>query len=177
MQPNYLFLIGYMGCGKTTLGKKLAAALKYGFVDTDREIEHRERASVNDIFTFAGEEYFRRCEREVLEAAIADPAPKVISTGGGLPVWRDNMERMNAVGLTVYLRRSAENIASRLSPYGRAKRPKLRGLSDAELVDFMGRNMAERAPRYEQAQLILEGERFTDEEMVEIIRTTIDSHE
>lgn len=177
MRSNLLFLVGYMGCGKSSVGRKLAARLQCGFVDTDREVERREGASVNEIFSYAGEEYFRRCEREVLDAAIGDGRPKVIATGGGLPMWRDNMERMNAAGLTVYLRRSAEKIASRLSPYGRAKRPKLRGLSDEELVDFMTRNMAERAPRYERAQLVLDGDRLSDEELIERIRTTMNDDE
>lgn len=177
MRPKLLFLIGYMGCGKTTLGRKTAARLGWEFLDTDQEVERREEASVNEIFSYAGEDYFRQCERSVLDAVIADGKSKVVSTGGGLPMYGDNMERMNAAGLTVYLRRSAERIASRLTPYGRAKRPKLRGLSDVELVDFMKRNMAERAPRYEQAQLVLDGDRLSDAEMVERIRTRIDSDE
>lgn len=177
MRPNLLFLVGYMGCGKTSLGRKVAARLGWDFVDTDQEVERRESATVNEIFSYAGEEYFRRCERSVLDAAIADGRPKVVSTGGGLPTYRDNMERMNAAGMTVYLRRSAEKIASRLSPYGRAKRPKLRGLNDEELVEFMTRNMAERAPRYEQAQLMLDGDRLSDAEMIERIRIRMNGHE
>ena len=116
MRPKLLFLIGYMGCGKTTLGRKTAARLGWEFLDTDQEVERREEASVNEIFSYAGEAYFRQCERSVLDAVIADGKSKVVSTGGGLPMYGDNMERMNAAGLTVYLRRSAERIASRLTP-------------------------------------------------------------
>ena len=136
MKP--LFLIGYMGCGKSTLGRRLARRLGAEFADTDALIERREGASVADVFRYEGEERFREVEREVLEQTLAGTAA-VVSTGGGLPVWRDNMARMNAAGFTVYLRREAEQIARRLSPYGRQKRPRLRGLGDAELVEFMSR--------------------------------------
>ncbi len=175
MTAKILFLVGYMGCGKSSLGRKLARRLACRPIDTDAEIERQEGASVNDLFRFEGEEAFRRMEREVIERIIARDLPAVVSTGGGLPVWRDNMERMNGAGLTIYIRRSAERIASRLSPYGRAKRPKLRGLNDEELVDFMTRNMAEREPWYSRAQLILEGDRFTDEELIDRILRAIET--
>ena len=158
MKP--LFLIGYMGCGKSTLGRRLARRLGAEFADTDALIERREGASVADVF--------REVEREVLEQTLAGTAA-VVSTGGGLPVWRDNMARMNAAGFTVYLRREAEQIARRLSPYGRQKRPRLRGLDDAELVEFMSRDMAAREPFYAQAQLIVDCGELSDDEVVETI--------
>ena len=164
-----IFLVGYMGCGKSTLAKRLAQRLGWCRVDTDARIEEIEGASVNDIFRYEGEEHFRRMEREVVEQLIAREESVVVSTGGGLPTWGDNMERMNEAGLTVYIRRSAEKIASRLSPYGRQKRPKLRGLSDEELVAFMTQNMSERAPWYEQARLILDADEASDEELVRTI--------
>ncbi|MDE5621717.1 MAG: shikimate kinase, partial [Alistipes sp.] len=86
---------------------------------------------------------------------------------GGLPLWRDNMERMNAAGLTVYLRRSAESISRRLSPYGRQKRPRLQGLSDEELVGFMKRDMEAREPFYSRAQVTIDCDAMTDDEAVE----------
>ena len=138
MKP--LFLVGYMGCGKSTLGRKLARRLGVEYVDTDHEVEQTEGAAV-------------------------------VSTGGGLPTWSDNMARMNAVGRTVYLRRSAENIASRLSPYGRQKRPRLRGLNDEELVIFMREDMAKRDPYYSQAVQVVACEGNSDEE---IIREIVD---
>ena len=105
MKP--LFLIGYMGCGKSTLGRRLARRLGAEFADTDALIERREGASVADVFRYEGEERFREVEREVLEQTLAGTAA-VVSTGGGLPVWRDNMARMNAAGFTVYLRGGAD---------------------------------------------------------------------
>ena len=163
-----VFLIGYMGCGKSTLGRRLARRLRVPFVDTDSRVEEREGASVADLFRYEGERRFREIEREVLDASIAEYPSAVISTGGGLPVWGDNMARMNAAGHTVYLRRSAENIASRLSPYGRRKRP---GLNDEELVAFMTQDMAAREPFYARAKLIVECEGCSDDEIVERIVT------
>ena len=161
-----LFLVGYLGCGKSTLGRRLARRLGVPFLDTDTLIEAREGASVSDLFRYEGEAHFREVERAVLEEAIAGNESAVVSTGGGLPVWRDNMERMNAAGRTIYLRRSAENIAGRLSPYGRRKRPRLQGLNDEELVAFMTRDMAERDPFYGQATLVIECDRLSDDEIV-----------
>ena len=167
-----LFLIGYMGCGKSTIGRKIARRLGTTCIDTDAAVEAREGAPVGDIFRYEGEDFFRRAEREVLEALIADGTTTVVATGGGLPAWGDNMQRLNEAGKTCYLRRSAANIASRLSPYGRQRRPRLRGLNDAELLDFMTRDMAAREPFYAQAQLTIDCDALTDDEILERIFTT-----
>lgn len=139
------------------------------FVDMDSLIEEREGASVSDIFYYQGEEYFRLREREIIEEIAAEDGDVVVSTGGGVPTWRDNMARMNEVGECVYLRRTAEQIASRLSPHGRQKRPKLRGLNDEELVAFMTANMAEREPYYSQAKHCIDCASMSDEELIEKI--------
>lgn len=160
-----LFLVGYMGCGKSTTGRRVARRLGVAYVDTDAMIEQREGASVTDIFHYEGEEYFREAERKVLAEIIKKEDDMIISTGGGLPTWSDNMEQMNRAGVTVWIDRSAEQTAKRLSPYGRQKRPKLRGLSDEELVEFMQRNMAERRAFYSQAQHHIEVDTLSDYEL------------
>ena len=169
-----LFLVGYMGCGKSTIARKVAKLLDVVTVDTDTMVEQREGASVNDIFYYEGEEYFRAAERKVLEELIADDEDLIISTGGGLPTWSDNMELMNRSGATVWIDRSAEQTAKRLSPHGRQKRPKLRGLNDDELVEFMQRNMAERKCHYSKATHHVEVDPLGDAELcdkiVEIFR-------
>ena len=161
-----LFLVGYMGCGKTSIGRRLARRLGFGFADTDALVEQDEGADVADIFRYEGEAYFRRQERAALERLIAEGGDRVVSTGGGLPCWEDNMERLNRSGTSVYIRRPAAQIAARLTPYGRQKRPRLRGLDDGELLDFMTRNMAEREPFYLRARYTLEGADLSDEELV-----------
>ena len=170
-----LFIVGYMGCGKSTLGKKLAKRANYEFVDMDSLIEQREGATIADIFHYAGEEYFRQKERELIEELGAADGNYVISTGGGVPSWQDNMERMNALGQSLYLRRTAKQIASRLSPHGRQKRPKLRGLNDEELVEFMTKNMAEREPFYSKATHIVECASCSDEEIIDAILSKIEA--
>ena len=170
-----LFLIGYMGWGKSSLGKKLAKRADYEFVDMDSIIEQREGAPIADIFHYAGEEYFRKTERAVIEELGEVDGNYVISTGGGVPAWEDNMERMNTIGSTVYLRRTAQQIASRLSPHGRQKRPKLRGLNDEELVEFMTKNMAEREPFYSKATHVIECASYSDEEIIEIILSKLEA--
>jgi shikimate kinase len=172
-----LFLVGYMGCGKSTLGRKLSKVTNFRFVDMDSEIEQREGASVSDIFKFAGEEYFRRAERTLIEELAETEGDMIISTGGGAPTWADNMEYMNRKGECVYLRRTAQQIASRLSPNGRQKRPKLRGLNDEELVAFMTQNMAEREPFYMQARHIVDCAERSDAEIINIILEYLKSDE
>lgn len=166
MKP--LFLVGYMGCGKSTIGRKIARRMGVDYVDIDARVEAHEGATVCDIFRYEGEERFRQLERAELERVILEGAV-VVSTGGGLPIWSDNMARMNEVGRTVYLRRSAENIASRLSPYGRQKRPRLRGLNDEELVQFMRQDMAAREAHYAQASQIIDCDSLTDDRIIELI--------
>ena len=168
-----LFLIGYMGCGKRSLGRKIAKRGGMRFVDMDSVIEEREGASVSDIFHYQGETYFREKERELIEELAVAQDDVVISTGGGVPTWQDNMARMNEIGECVYLRRTAEQIASRLSPHGRQKRPKLRGLNDEELVAFMTANMAEREPFYAQAKHCVDCVSLSDEELIEKILAVV----
>lgn len=166
-----------MGCGKSTLGRKLSKVTNFRFVDMDSEIEQREGASVGDIFKFAGEEYFRRAERTLIEELAETEGDMIISTGGGAPTWTDNMAYMNRKGECVYLRRTAQQIASRLSPNGRQKRPKLRGLNDEELVAFMTQNMAEREPFYMQARHIVDCAERSDAEIINIILEYLKSDE
>ena len=158
-----------MGCGKSSIAKRLSRTLGIRCIDTDAEVERREGAAIVDIFRYNGEEYFRKTERAVLEDIVASGEDVVVATGGGLPVWGDNMEYLNRTGRTVYIHRTAEQIASRLSPYGRMKRPKLRGLSDSELVEFMRAGIESRRKVYEQSMLTVDGGTCSDEELTTII--------
>ena len=164
-----IFLVGYAGSGKSSMGKRLARMLGVRYVDTDRLIEESVGASVADIFYYEGEEYFRRSEREVIERLVEEKFEGVVATGGGLAAWGDNMERMNEVGETIYLRRTPEQIMSRLSDYGREKRPMFRGKSDEELVAFMREHMAEREPHYLKAKMVVECSSMSDSEALDVI--------
>ncbi|MFI3292406.1 MAG: shikimate kinase [Rikenellaceae bacterium] len=164
-----IFLIGYMGCGKSTIGRKLHQRLGWKVVDTDKIIEQNEGCTIAEIFDTKGEEHFRELERGVVDMLDHQSEDCIVSTGGGLPIWGDNMSLLNEVGVTVYLKRTAENIASRLSANGRYKRPKLRGLNDEELVAFMSENIALREPIYNHAKLIIDAVPLDDDEILNTI--------
>ncbi|MFI3304236.1 MAG: shikimate kinase [Rikenellaceae bacterium] len=169
-----VFLIGYMGCGKSTIGRKLSKRLGWDLVDTDALIEQRAGVSIGEIFDTQGEDYFRKLERDVVDELTRGGCNVIVSTGGGLPIWGDNMERLNRAGETIYISRTAENIASRLSAAGREKRPKLRGLSDEELVAFMAENISQRDPKYRGAKLIIEAVPLNDTEILDTIEAHIE---
>ncbi len=157
-----VFLIGYMGSGKTSIGKKLAARLGYGFIDTDKEIEQDYGGTVREMFEKEGEAFFRQRERELLEKLGGRKGDFIVSTGGGMPCRPGNIELMNDLGLTIYLKMGPEKLASRLKG-GRDKRPILKGLSDDELVGFIADNLEQREPFYGKAAMVLECDDAGDE--------------
>ncbi len=163
-----LYLIGYMASGKSTIGRRVARTTGLPFFDTDKMVEEIEGATVAEIFAYAGEEYFRQVEREALERCSTEPSA-IISTGGGLPIWGDNEAWIAEHGVSVYLRRTPEQILSRLSPYGRQKRPKFRGLNDEELLSYMRANLAEREPVYERATVTVDCSKVGDDEIVAML--------
>jgi shikimate kinase len=154
-----IFLIGFMGCGKTTLGKKFAKKQGFELVDLDHAIEQATGSTVADYFSAHGEEAFRKLESETLKNyPYADHT--VIATGGGTPCFFDNMEWMNTNGTTVYIELSPVALAKRLEK-GMAKRPLLRGLSAKGIVEFIENKLIERGPFYQQASIILSGINLT----------------
>ena len=161
-----LYLIGYMATGKSTLGRKVAKRTELPFLDTDKMLEDAEGAACADIMTYAGEEYFREAERRALEQT-AEYEDVIVSTGGGLPVWGDNQAWIAEHGVSVYLKRTPEQILSRLSPHGRQKRPKFRGKSDEELLQFMHEHLAEREPIYAKADVVIDCDTLNDYEIVD----------
>lgn len=164
-----IFLVGFMGCGKSTTGRRLARELGARFVDLDREVEMTEGASLMDIFRYEGEEVFRGYERAALERVCEGEGSVVVATGGGTPCYGDNMEYMNARGLTVYLRHSAGQLAQRLS-VSHNPRPLLRGKSEAELYAYVREKLSEREEVYMSSTLIIEGLSRNIKPLVEIIR-------
>ena len=164
-----IFLVGYAGSGKSSLGKRLARRMGLRFVDTDNVVEQQVGAPIADIFHYEGEEYFRIAERRAVEGLANEGMDLVIATGGGLPTWKDNMEWMLRTGVTIYLRRTPEQILSRLSDYGRMKRPMFRGKSDEELVVFMREQMAQRDKYYTQAHIEVDCTTMSDDDVVEYI--------
>lgn len=152
-----IFLIGYMGSGKTTIGKLLAARLGYSFVDMDKHIEEKEFKSVSQIFAEKGEAEFRLIEQKCLHE-VAEFENIVISTGGGAPCFFDNIRFMNAHGTTIYLKLSAAELADRLESSRANKRPLLAERKGEELQQFIAEGLAKREPFYEQAAYPVSGD-------------------
>ncbi|HEY0897299.1 MAG TPA: shikimate kinase [Sphingobacteriaceae bacterium] len=161
-----IFLVGFMGSGKTTLGKRLSRLLGYAFVDLDKVIESRAGATIPQYFQQHGEGAFRQLERECLQRGLPS-GNAVVATGGGAPCYFDNMDWMNRHGVTVYLMLSPKALASRLK--GSAERPLISGKSGPELVAFIEEKLAERESYYKKAACWVDGLNLTAEKLAEYI--------
>lgn len=139
-----------MGCGKTTLARKLAAKLAYQLVDLDQEIEKTLNQPIAAFFASSGEQAFRELESKTLKT-FNYPVDAVVATGGGTPCFFDNMDWMNQQGETIYIDMPPLALAKRLEN-GKAKRPLLKDLSQAEIVDFIVHKLEERTPFYSRAK-------------------------
>lgn len=152
--PLRIYLIGFMGCGKSHSGQLLAQQLDYRWIDLDSEIEASVGCSVAALFSKVGEPAFREKEAEVLRQT-ASLQRVVISCGGGTPCFHDNMTWIKAHGLSVYLKASPALLTRRLLPE-RDQRPLLHGLTDAEVGPFIEVRLAQRASFYQQAHVVFE---------------------
>lgn len=159
-----------MGCGKTTLAKKLSARLSYQLVDLDHEIEERVGVSVANYFSTHGEDAFREMESNTLKTVDYNENT-VVATGGGTPCYFDNIEWMNREGLTIYIEMSPAALANRLHK-GKAKRPLLKTLDAEEMIDYITDKLKERNAFYRQAALIVNGLGLTVEMLEELIRNS-----
>ena len=148
-----VFLIGYMGCGKTTLGEVLARQMDCRFIDLDEFIEQRQGMTVVQIFDEMGENRFRELETEALHE-VASMTDVIVGCGGGTPCHGDNMALMNQAGVTVWLTTSPERITARLLlPEQKSKRPKINTLPAHEVLPLVKKELQSRSPFYAQAQL------------------------
>lgn len=145
-----IFLTGYMGAGKTTLGKAFARELDVPFIDLDWYIEERFHKSIRELFTERGEASFRELERNMLHE-VSEFEDVVISTGGGTPCFFDNMDYMNSCGQTVFLDVHPDVLFNRLW-VATHQRPILQGKTDGQLRAFIVEALDKRAPFYSQAR-------------------------
>jgi shikimate kinase len=152
MKIKRVFLIGFMGSGKSTVGQLLAKETGWKFLDLDQYIENQQNKTIAQIFSIYGEETFRQKENEALKEII-HLKKVIIATGGGTPCYYNNMEIMNKNGLTIYLQLSPEELRKRLLP-ARNTRPLIAGKSDAELLAFIKEKVAERESFYQKAHAI-----------------------
>lgn len=160
-----IFLTGYMGAGKTTLGKAFARKLHIPFIDLDWYIEERFHKTVGELFTERGEAGFRELERNMLHE-VAEFEDVIISTGGGAPCFFDNMEFMNRAGKTVFLNVPPDVLFRRLR-VAKQQRPILQGKEDEELKAFIAETLEKRAVFYTQAQYLFHADELEDRGQIE----------
>jgi shikimate kinase len=149
-----IFLIGFMGCGKTHWGKELSQQLQVPFFDLDQKIEEKEEKSINEVFEEKGEEYFRLLEKEVLYLLAESHDSFVMACGGGTPCFYNNIDYMNKQGTTVWINCSTECLLGRLSNE-KDKRPLIKDLDEEQLSLYIMRKVGDRRIFYQQADVIL----------------------
>ena len=155
-----IYLIGYMGAGKTTVGRMLADKLGWHFVDLDEAFYHIHGYTPAEYIRQFGIEDFRRKEKYVVEDLVDwIPFEKVIyATGGGYPCWEDNMDCLRELGTSIYLRWKPEHLAKRLMLTDLTDRPVLQGRTEKELLEFIAPQLQAREPFYQRANHILDVE-------------------
>lgn len=162
-----VILVGFMGSGKSTLGKKIARKLDVPFIDSDTEIEAHFQKSIGELFAEFGESHFREIEREYIEA-LDLRKEFVLATGGGMPCFANNMDSLNRIGTTFYLERSAKELAHRLAN-AKSQRPLIEGMNKEELLGFIEKKLQEREEYYKRASIILAREEQTPEGVTSLL--------
>lgn len=147
-----LVLIGYMGCGKSTISLELSKKLQIPVVDLDKIIEENQKISIQKIFEIKGELYFRKIEHQLFSEIIESNAPMIISTGGGTPCYFNNhLLLQNNNICSIYLKGSVDTLFTRIQQDDKTKRPLLSNLTDLEAKEFIAKHLFERSFYYHQA--------------------------
>lgn len=163
-----IFLIGFMGSGKTYWGRQLSHKLGIPFFDLDEQVASHAGQPIPDIFAREGEEHFRLLEKETLYIITESHESFVMACGGGTPCFFNNIEYMNNAGTTVWINPGAELLFERLVKE-RPGRPLIKDLTDDQLKSFISRKYADRKIYYEQATLKFEEDPLMIEKLVESI--------
>lgn len=151
-----IFLVGFMGSGKSTIGRHIAADMNWKFVDLDKAFENRHQCTISEYFSNFGEEKFRLAEHELL-TELCTQTRVVVATGGGAPCFHRNMEHMNRCGLTIYLQVSPEELTRRLLS-AKEQRPLIAQMTADTLPVFILSKLKEREPYYRKAYLVVDSE-------------------
>lgn len=151
-----ILLLGYMGCGKSTIGKLLAEQLQLPFIDLDQYIERSEAMPIAAIFEHKGEIYFRKKEQQLFSDLMHSQDSFVLSLGGGTPCYANNDKLLQGDQVvSIYLKTSIATLVSRIGAQD-VLRPLLFGKSENELYDFIAQHLFERSYFYHQATTIIE---------------------
>lgn len=171
LRPMLIYLIGFMGCGKSTHGKALAKHLGFDFIDMDEALQQSVSKPMADLFNEPdGEAAFRKSESEWIDKNSMLLTNTVIATGGGAPCFSDNLQVMNKTGITVYLQLHPGSLFHRLASV-KEKRPLIAKLTDTELMDFIHTKLLEREHFYRQAHLIIKGESLNVKSLADEIKS------
>lgn len=165
-----IILLGYMGCGKSTIANKLSKNIGIPFVDLDKKIEEKVNLSINAIFEKHGEIYFRKLEHEVFIELLNSPEQLIIGLGGGTPCYANNHELLKADNVvSIYLKASIETLFKRLSA-NKSKRPLIANKNDEEMKEFIAMHLFERSFYYSQAQhKVVVDDKTIDQTVLDII--------
>lgn len=163
-----IFLTGFMGSGKSVMGKALAAELGLAFIDLDKAIEAKYGKDIESLFTSDGEQHFRELEQQTLNELL-EQDNYVMACGGGTPCFSDNMDQMNEAGVTIYLKLSTDALAERLEGETE-KRPLLKGKTGHELWTFVHELLTEREQDYLKAKYKVKAKDLKPSELAEFIR-------
>ena len=161
-----IFLIGFMGSGKTYWGRKLSEKLRLPFFDLDEQIETSEAKKISQIFADEGEEYFRLLEKDTLHIITESHDSFIMATGGGTPCYFNNIEFMNKAGISVWINTPVDLLHERLLK-DKNERPLIKDLNDAQLRSFIIKKFSDRKIYYEQAEMVVEETDKNLEKMVE----------
>lgn len=161
-----IILLGYMGCGKSTIAKELSKNIGIPYVDLDEFIEDKAKTTIKNIFKQHGEIYFRKLEHECFVELLESSEPIIIGLGGGTPCYANNHELLKGDGvLSIYLKASIDTLFNRLS-LNKSNRPLIADKNDAEMKEFIATHLFERSFYYNQAQHIVSVDGQTVEETV-----------
>ncbi len=167
VKNHIVYIIGFMGSGKTTIGRELALHLGWSFVDLDKKIEEYAGKTIPEIFAQNGEEYFRETETSILES-LKSSKNTIISTGGGAPCHHNNMEFMLGTGLTIYLKLTPDELNKRLE--SRSGRPLIMDLDEDGLKIFIESKLADREKWYDRSEIIIGGINPDIDQIVHLVR-------
>lgn len=164
-----IILLGYMGSGKSTVGKLLSKTIDYNILDLDKVIEKQVGLSISEIFEQNGEVYFRKLEHQVLKEILKIKDNSIISLGGGTPCYANNMELFKDENtITIYLNCTADELFERLN-FNKSKRPLIANMNEVELKEYIAKHLFERSFYYNQAQIKIHTINKTKFEIVEEI--------
>lgn len=163
-----IFLIGFMGCGKTHLGKQLGDKLHIPFFDLDAKVEEKEEMPINEIFEKEGEEYFRLLEKDTLHIITESHDSFVMACGGGSPCYFNNVDYMNRSGTTVWINTPLDVLFERLIKE-KDKRPLIRSLTPDQLKGFIIKKFSDRKIYYEQADVVMDEQPVQLDKLIEKI--------